>query len=599
VDADDGHTYYDFDPANRLSVIRDPFGGSFYFEYDPAGRLVSKQLASGAVTYQGYDEASRVSQVLHAKSDNSVLASYDYTRDSRGNPTRITDENGDYREFQYDSLSRLIAEKWYDVNDTLLDRKVYFYDATYSRIREDFEGGPTVYYLYDARNAPTEIRDTDGNVTYLEYNAAGSLTSETTDAGTAYYEWNAEEMLQRVDLAAGGSAYYDYDGDARRWSKQDSEGVKRYHWDATRGGEPGLAVVQEVDGGGTTIGSGVGSQTITVSVDRSSLLSGIHTDDIIFEFVTSDGVASEALSVRVDAGNGTGNMPPMASLGVTPSWGVAPLDVSFAVSAWDPDGAIVSWALDFGDGTSDQATGDPPATIAHTYEAPGTHEATVTVTDGDGASASDTVTISVIDPDHPFPVANLDATVLSGVAPLDVTYALWASASDSSIVSWALDFGDGTSEQGSGAPPSSVTHTYETPGVYSAALTVTHEVGAAGSDTVSIAVYAAGVAPTELGPVGGTVVVWAESEAGPPTGDITATSDLRAEQITASLTEVSATRSEAELALPPLQLAAGAAELVDETWALSLDATDPAGQPIQAEFVVRVVAPGEGPPPVP
>jgi len=204
TDADDGHTYYDFDPANKLSVIRDPFGGSFYFEYDAAGRLVSKQLPSGAVTYQGYDEAGRVSQVLHARSDNSVIGSYDTTRDSRGNPTRITDESGDYREFQYDSLSRLIAEKWYDVGDTLLDRKVYFYDAAYNRIREDFEGGPTVYYLYDARNAPTEIRDTDGNVTYLEYNAAGSLASETTDAGTAYYEWNAGKPGTATNFAGGG-----------------------------------------------------------------------------------------------------------------------------------------------------------------------------------------------------------------------------------------------------------------------------------------------------------------------------------------------------------------------------------------------------------
>ena len=273
TDADDGHTYHDYDANNRLSVIRDLFGGSFYFQYDAAGRLVSKQLPSGAVTYQGYDEAGRVSQVLHAKSDNTVLASYDTTCDSRGNPTRITDQNGDYREFQYDSLSRLIAEKWYDVGDTLLDRKVYFYDAAYNRIREDFEGGPTVYYLYDARNAPTEIKDTDGNVTYLEYNAAGSLASETTDAGTAYYEWNAEEMLQRVDLAAGGNAYYDYDGDARRWSKQDSEGVKRYHWDATRGGEPGLAVVQEADGGGTTTGSYTHDQGATIMPGVGTLLS--------------------------------------------------------------------------------------------------------------------------------------------------------------------------------------------------------------------------------------------------------------------------------------------------------------------------------------
>ena len=74
------------------------------------------------------------------------------------------------------------------------------------------------------------------------------------------------------------------------------------------------------------------------------------------------------------------NDPPVPALERSPSGGDAPLSVFFDASASiDPDGIIVSYAWDFGDGTTDTGSA-----ATHTYTVPGLYEATVTVTDDQG-----------------------------------------------------------------------------------------------------------------------------------------------------------------------------------------------------------------------
>ncbi|HEY2953687.1 MAG TPA: PKD domain-containing protein [Candidatus Eisenbacteria bacterium] len=108
--------------------------------------------------------------------------------------------------------------------------------------------------------------------------------------------------------------------------------------------------------------------------------------------VTDDRGATASASQTVTVS--TPNQPPVASLTALPSSGFSPLPaVASAVGSSDPDGSIVSYRFDFGDGTVVGPQSLP--TAAHVYGA-GTWVVRLTVTDNGGATgtASATVTVS-------------------------------------------------------------------------------------------------------------------------------------------------------------------------------------------------------------
>jgi PKD repeat protein len=84
------------------------------------------------------------------------------------------------------------------------------------------------------------------------------------------------------------------------------------------------------------------------------------------------------------------NQPPLTVAQISVASGFAPLVVDFTPGAYDPDGQVVSYAWDFGDGEF-SAEHSP----THTYLNPGTYVAQVVVTDNEGATASSNVTIVV------------------------------------------------------------------------------------------------------------------------------------------------------------------------------------------------------------
>jgi parallel beta-helix repeat protein len=101
------------------------------------------------------------------------------------------------------------------------------------------------------------------------------------------------------------------------------------------------------------------------------------------------GGASTATSqVRVE------DLPPSASLTVTPESGLAPVGVSADASgSSDVDATpIESYSFDFGDG-SPAAGPQSEATATHTYASPGTYTVTVTVADTAGQSAQATAQV--------------------------------------------------------------------------------------------------------------------------------------------------------------------------------------------------------------
>jgi PKD repeat protein len=89
---------------------------------------------------------------------------------------------------------------------------------------------------------------------------------------------------------------------------------------------------------------------------------------------------------------GTPNAPPVASASAVPTSGVAPLTVNLdSAGSHDPDGTIVSYNWNFGDGSATSSAASP----SHVYQSAGTFTAVLTITDNRGATATAQVAITV------------------------------------------------------------------------------------------------------------------------------------------------------------------------------------------------------------
>ena len=184
--------------------------------------------------------------------------------------------------------------------------------------------------------------------------------------------------------------------------------------------------------------------------------------------------------------------PPTATLSVDPASGDAPLDVSFDLSRSSAPAGVHRFRLDFGDG-SDYATGtDLTAEIAHRYDATGTFTAVLEITDENGLTDHDTAIVTVetatsSEEEDGAPNAVLAADTTVGRAPLIVRFDVsLSSAVEGTLVSFRLDFADGTAAYVGTYFASSIVHLYAEPGIYGATLTVTDSEGRTGTATLEI-----------------------------------------------------------------------------------------------------------------
>ena len=131
----------------------------------------------------------------------------------------------------------------------------------------------------------------------------------------------------------------------------------------------------------------------------------------------------------------------------------------------DPDGSIVSYRWNFGDGTT--ASGK---TVPHFYKRPGTRTVTLTVTDNDQLVTSTRVTI-VVTNRRPVAVIKLPAHAVAGrSARFD---GRGSHDPDGNVVSYRWHFGDHTASATGERPR----HAYARAGTYTVHLTVTDDLG--------------------------------------------------------------------------------------------------------------------------
>ena len=166
----------------------------------------------------------------------------------------------------------------------------------------------------------------------------------------------------------------------------------------------------------------------------------------------------------------TGNQSPVSTFTASCTNLVCSFDGS---TSSDPDGTVVGWSWAFGDGAT--ATG---ATTSHTYASAGAHNVTLTVTDNGGATNASTQVATTRAPNQP--VAAFIASCGTG---LNCSFdGSGSSDPGGTLVSWAWNFGDGSTASGLTA-----SHTYAA-GTYTASFTVTDNFGATNTATKTFTV---------------------------------------------------------------------------------------------------------------
>ncbi|UCG70445.1 MAG: PKD domain-containing protein [Thermoplasmata archaeon] len=151
----------------------------------------------------------------------------------------------------------------------------------------------------------------------------------------------------------------------------------------------------------------------------------------------------------------------------------------FGHMSHDPDGYLVSYLWEFGDGGSDFGENS-----SHVYDTPGEYPVTLTVTDDLDATSADSMAIWVLDPANEPPVAEARCEPKKVKVGEEVRfYGDSSQDPDGVIISYHWDFGDGN--HSTKANPS---HVYGSSGTYSVILTVSDNDYAKRTDTVTLKV---------------------------------------------------------------------------------------------------------------
>jgi PKD repeat protein/predicted phosphodiesterase len=186
---------------------------------------------------------------------------------------------------------------------------------------------------------------------------------------------------------------------------------------------------------------------------------------------------SDSISKIIEIENFVENLAPNAGFSHSPDCPMISAIIAFTDESFDPDGSIVTWEWDFGDGTTSNEHNP-----THAYSESGLFTVTLTVWDEDSSSNITSRVISVVEIQKP--VAEFSFLPGNPVVNELITFRDKSSDPDGLVVAWEWDFGDGNY-----ATTQNPVHRYSHPGNYIVKLTVTDGEGAQDTTTATITVH--------------------------------------------------------------------------------------------------------------
>ena len=379
------------------------------------------------------------------ENDTGVVVEHAYTDNGTYTVTlTVTDDDG---ATDTATATKTVSNRSPVASFTESPETVYTNETIYFNASDSYDpDGSIVSYWWDFDDGKNATGVTTEHSYPLEGNYTVTLTV-TDDDGATNSTSTSKKVLNRPPVAVfTESAETVYTNETIHFNASDSydlDGtIESYFWDFGDGTNATGVVVEH-----TYEDDGTYTVTLTVTDD----------DD-------ATGTATATKTVL--------NRPPVAIFTESAETVYTGEVITFDASdSHDPDGTIVTYHWDFGDGTNGEGE-----VVEHSYIDDGTYTVTLTVTDDGDATSSTTASKTVLDGSPIASFTESAETVYTG----EVIYFNASASYDPNgvIVSYYWDFGDGTNATGV-----IVDHAYADDGVYTVTLTVTDNYGA--TDTAS------------------------------------------------------------------------------------------------------------------
>jgi len=300
--------------------------------------------------------------------------------------------------------------------------------------------------------------DLDGNELWTRQFGGANFDAAVgvaVDASGVYVAGNTEGALPGQTSAGPRDVFlrkYNFDGNelwTRQFGTSDDEIARAVAVDAsgvyvagrTGGALPGQtsagsgdAFVRKYDVDGNEIwthqfgGSG-DDEARGVAVDASGVHVAGVTDGVLPGQTTAGGEDAFVAKLAQPAPN---RLPSLSAIDSVPAVALPGQEVQLTASASDPDGDVLAYTWDFGDGasaTGATAAGGGTITATHAYMAEGTYTVTLAVDDGKGGVGTASTQVTVAGSDDVPPVLNVPGPIVAeatGPSGAKVDYAVTA-----------------------------------------------------------------------------------------------------------------------------------------------------------------------------
>ena len=322
------------------------------------------------------------------------------------------------------------------------------------------------------------------NFVLLRYNTNGTLDNTFGSGGSVTTDLGADDEALGVAVQSDGMILVSGVTNTSFNTSTAKSVVARYLPNGTLDGELTSATAFTV-GRGLTLGSGG-----RVFVSGTSGSFGGHLD----AFQSLESLSGSATVTVLE----TDNTPPVADAGPDQTDDEGATVTFDGSGSSDADGDTLTYSWDFGDNS--QGTGVAPT---HVYADNGVYTVKLTVDDGHGYQASDTMTMTVRNVPPTAGVTGPADGVRGQERPFTFT-ATDPSPVDQAKLSYAIDWGDGNTDDVTGAAASiQLSHVFVDSKTYQVTVKATDKDGGTGVAATSITISAAELQGNSLF-VGGT-----------------------------------------------------------------------------------------------